>query len=250
MDLPTRFAQSPSFILEAGDTIPSNIDPSTISIVGGFLSAPLAPFTSNPCTTVSAPDNGEGVTLHSTISEFFRGQEWTTVETVLIRYNAVFAINGSFPVYVSKINTGYDAAVCVQKYEPWIVEAYNTTFASPSVLRLVEKGDGSTSQPPNGTIRGPPIAGTRYLNTTEKSYTFNAAHGNGIHQMMKINDGGNEQFWRYVPTPTVGPVPCITSLLTSTNYTGHFLHQWHWTFGIYRTLPRAVRHCPRTDRCG
>ena len=219
MDLPTRFAESPSFVLDAGDTIPPNIDPSTISLVGGFLLATLASLMSNPRNTVSAPDNNEGVSLHSTGSDFNRDQEWTTVETVLIRYNTVFAVNGSFPLYVARTKIGYDAAVCVQKYEPWIIEVYNTTFASPSILRIVEKGNGSTSAPLSGhnVFQGTTVAGTRYLNTTGKSYTFKAAHGNAIHQMMKINDGGDGQYWHYVPTPTVGHVrvpPYTISFLT------------------------------------
>ena len=227
--LSTRFANPFSFTPEAGDTIPSNIDLSTISLVCGFLSTPLASFTSDPHNTVITPANGEGVNLYSTYSYFNRDQEWTTVETVLIRYDTRYAPNGSFPVYFDGNGTriGYDAAVCVQTYEPWIIEAYNTTFGSPSALRIVEKGDGSTSLSPSGNIRGAPIANTRYLNTTGKASTFNAAHNNAIHQMMKINDGGNVEYRQYAPTPTVGHVrvlPCTTLLLILTNPTGCFFH--------------------------
>ena len=149
--------------------------------------------------------------------------EWTTVETVLIRYRADFVTNGTFPVYSNNTRgweIGYDAAVCVQKYEPWIIEAYNASFASPSILQIVEKENSSTSSP-SGRIKGTPVASTRYLNISKKSFTFNIAHGNGVRQMMKVNSDD------YTPTTIVGPVvsPRTTFLLTSADPAGHFFHR-------------------------
>jgi len=136
-------------------------------------------------------------------------QGWTTVETVLIRLNTSYTPSGRFPVYLdqsflgaNEARIGYDAAVCVQKYEPWIVEAYNTTVGSPTALRIVEKGYGSTSLLPNGDIRGPHIANTRYLNTTGKNPAFYVAHDNSVNQMVK--DNGRD--FPFVPSPTVGLV--------------------------------------------
>ena len=218
MDLPPLYEEPDLRVLDAHDTIPSNIDPSTISYLSEFLSAPLAFFTPNLCTTARSPDNGEGVSIDSTeVSSSHMDYEWTTVETVLIRYRADFVTNGTFPVH--SINTwgweiGYDAAVCVQKYEPWIIEAYNASFASPSILRIVEKENSGTSSP-SGKIQGIPIASTRHLNTSIKHRAFDIAHGNGIHQMMKVNYRDTQY---YLPSPTVSPAvpPCAAFLLTPT----------------------------------
>jgi len=114
------------------------------------------------------------------------------------------ATNGSFPVYHGNKfgeKVGYDAAVCVQKYEPWTIEAYNTSFAPPSILRIAEKGSGNTL-PPSGNIRGPPIANTRYLNTSSKNHAFQVAHINGLLQLVHTN----HYSLSYFPTPTVSPV--------------------------------------------
>ena len=163
-------------------------------------------------------------------------QGWTTVETVLIRLNTSFTPSGRFPVYYSNASLpdangvatriGYDAAVCVQKYEPWIIEAYNTSVGSPSALRIVEKEYAGTSSPPSGNIQGFPIADTRYLNTTGKNPAFFVAHDNSINQMVK--DNGRDHY--YVPSPTVGPViPPRTFFLTLSYSTGRFLHRRRWT---------------------
>jgi len=144
---------------------------------------------------------------------------YTAVEMVLIRLNTSFTPSGRFPVYSEKslpdvngteTRIGYDAAVCLQKYEPWIVETYNTSIVSPSTLRIIEKA--SNSSLPSGKIQGDPITnGTRYLNTTNKDVAFWVAHSNGINQIWKDNDRGSS----YVPSPTVGPaVPPPTTLLT------------------------------------
>jgi len=183
-------------------------------------------------------------------------QGWTTVETVLVRLNTSFTPSGRFPIYgepVADLNgvetrIGYDAVVCVQRYDPWIVEAYNTSVGSPTVLRIVEEGYGSTLMLPNGGIRGPPLANTRNLNTTGKNRAFYVAHDNSVNQMVK--DNGRDRF--YVPSPTVSPaVPLhATSFLIWTYLTGHFFHRWGRTRGIHRTVPRPVRGYPCTSRRG
>ena len=211
-ELPKQLRTPDLALLDANDTIPSNIDPSTISYVGEFLCPPLTFFASDPHTTVRWWNNGVAHSFHTrTILDTgsIGDQGWTTVETVLIRLNTSFTPSGRFPVYYNEslidgveTRIGYDAAVCVEKYEPWIIEAYNTSIGSPTALRIVERGDGSTSLLPSGDIRGPPIANTRYLNTTGKIPAFYVAHDNSINQMVK--DNGRDHF--YVPSPTVGLV--------------------------------------------
>ena len=117
---------------------------------------------------------------------------------------------------------GYDAAVCVQRYEPWVVETYNTSIASPSILRIVGKGNASTPLSPSGNIQGAPIANTRCLNTTEKGTVFSTAHRNTVGQMRADIHGVVD----YDPCPTVGPVVPLrrTFLLTSTYSTGYLFN--------------------------
>jgi len=255
MDLPKKFTQSPWYILDSNDSAPSNIDQSTIAWIGGFLSTPLASSTSNPRATGKSLNDGAGVSLLPVYPEATWDQEWTIVETVLLRLDTDSTPSGHFPVHAvnsfsspspTTVRTGYDAAVCVQKYEPWITETYNTSIVSPSTLRIVEKGNGSTSLLPSGNIQGAPIENTRYLNATGKNAVFIYAHENSIGGIIVTNNdwiAGN-----YRPTPIVGPTvpPRTTFLLTSTNSTGGFFHQWHWTPRIHRTLPRPARRHPRT----
>lgn len=166
-------------------------------------------------------DNGEGLSL-----DFLNAQpddqEMTIFETVLIRLDTFYTPSGRFPVYSRRSSRGYDAAVCVQKYEPWIIETYNTSLTSPSALRIVEKGDRGNSTLQNGSLRGPPVANTGFSNITGQSTVFRVAHSNSVNQMAK--DTGGDRFFR--PSPIVSPVVSLrpTPLLTSTYSTGHFFH--------------------------
>jgi hypothetical protein len=210
MDLPTSLTKPDLKLLDPNDTIPATIDPLKISYLSEFLTSPIY-STSNLRTLVKWVDNGVAHSFHTrTILDTgsASSQGWTTVETVLIRLNNSFTPSGRFPVYRDKsvpdakgvaTRVGYDAAVCVEKYEPWIVEAYNTTVGFPTALRIVEPGYSNTSSP-SGEIQGEPISNTRYLNTTGKNPAFYVAHDNSVNQMVK--DNGRDQF--YVPSPTVG----------------------------------------------
>jgi hypothetical protein len=78
------------------------------------------------------------------------GRGWISLEQVLVRLNETYAPNGHFPVLSQKTmpdedgnptHIGYDALVCIQLFEPWIVEVYNsTTGAGPVSIKLVERG--------------------------------------------------------------------------------------------------------------
>jgi len=137
-------------------------------------------------------------------------QGWTTVETVLVRFDTSFTPSGRFPVHLNRTSSsgwltrmGYDAAVCVQRYEPWIIESHNASTGSASALRIVGGGNNSTSLLPDGKIKGPPIANTRYLNTTGKDLAFAVAREISMKQLVKLTTGQGDP---YVPSPTVGPV--------------------------------------------
>jgi len=255
MDLPAKLTKPDLSGLDVNYTTPSNIDPSKISVLGEFLSAPLTFFKSNPCSTVR-PNGREGFFILP-ITHAAGDHGWTTVEAAILQLNTSLTPSGHFPVYLNKSSSdasgmetriGYDAAVCVHKYEPWIIETYNTSTGSSSALQIVEKGDGSTSLLPSGNIRGARITTNRYLNTTGKDSVFHVAHGNGIDRMSEaVTDHGNFLGF-YIPSPTVGPTvhPYQTCLLTLTYSTDCFLYGWRWTSGVYRILPRSIRRYPRT----
>jgi len=228
MDLPAEFTKPELGMLDPNDTIPSNIDPSTISFLSEFFSAPLAFFMYNPRTAAAWGHDTLAVSFQ-TITAYTDGddQGWTTVDTVLVRLNTSLTPFGRFPIYSNKppphLNwtetlTGYDAAVCVQKYEPWTIEAYNASTGPPSALQIVTKGKSSISLLPSGNIRGARIASNRYLNTTGKDEVFSNAHINSIFRMWEINTDQGKNWGYYGPSPTVGPVvhPCQTFLLTLT----------------------------------
>ena len=212
MDLPVPFTKPNFDNIVSGDTIPSDINPSTISYCCEISPAILVFFVPNPCYTVRWGDDGQGVSLNSTAVTHpdESPREWTTVETHLIRFGNVLAQSGRFPVYSDKnelgIKIGYDAAVCVQRYEPWIIEAYKRSAVSPSVLGIIGKWDGSTSLLPSGNIRGAPATNaSRYIDASGKRAAFYAAHDNTIVQISKENNRGY-----YLPSPAVGPpVLCV-----------------------------------------
>ncbi|KAJ8520160.1 hypothetical protein ONZ45_g2982 [Pleurotus djamor] len=126
-----------------------------------------------------------------------------TLETVLVRLNTTFAPNGEFLAYGDVVpgsqgsRIGYDAAVCLQMYEPWIVEARNSSVSS-GLFRLVGKGSEVT----DGDGRKEKLLGSRVdsalRNITEKSITevFSTAHASAITSMIK--DNSNAMF--YAPT--------------------------------------------------
>ena len=111
---------------------------------------------------------------------------------------------------------GFDAAVCVQKYEPWIIEAYNTSAGSSFALWIARGQNDSPSLSPSGIIQGPQIAGTRNINTTGKDYAFSRVHNASVHRFW---ESGLSQYGypekSFSPTPTVGStvLPCTVEHL-------------------------------------
>ena len=71
-----------------------------------------------------------------------------TMENILVRLNTTFAPKGTFGTRSNHsipnkdgfaTFIGYDAAVCLELYEPWIVEVYNSSVGFPSSMRIVDK---------------------------------------------------------------------------------------------------------------
>jgi len=205
----------------------------------------LASSIFNPRTIADFEGHGEGIGVYTDwrSRQYQAHQELTVVEAILLRFDTRHTPSGRFPVYSDKTGYGYDAAMCVQKYEPWVVETQNTSIASPSALRIIERGNCNTSLPPSGNIHGARISNTRCLDSTGKELAFEL----GFDDARRVISGFEESG----PSPIVGPaVPPYDTFLISTYSTGRFYDRWHWTMGIHRTLPRQARHHPRTDRGG
>ena len=232
IDLPTQFTGPDPFDLKY--IIPSNIDPSTISYVGEFLPViPTIPL-SNPRTTARSKDDGSPVGLLSVDINLADDQGWATLDTVFIRLETHYTPSGHFPVYSdlpSHRTIGYDAAVCVQKYESWIIETYNASITSPSLFQIIGKGNWSTPLLPSGSIRGTPIADTRYLNMTGKRNVFSYANRDAVNRMG--NDINTEE--SYNPNDAVSPtmLPPTAFFLTSAYSADRVSRGEHWTAWIH-----------------
>ena len=69
------------------------------------------------------------------------------MENILVRLNTSFAPNGTFGLKGDSLPDkdgiatfiGYDAAVCLELYEPWVLDVYNSSAGSPSTMRIVDK---------------------------------------------------------------------------------------------------------------
>ena len=102
------------------------------------------------------------------------GKGWVSLEHVLIRLNTTYTPNGTFPVLSAQsipdiagkpTYIGYDAAVCLQLFEPWVVEVYNST-TGPSTVRITGNGAGDDTVK-GGRLIGERISGVnRELNST------------------------------------------------------------------------------------
>jgi len=90
-----------------------------------------------------------------TITEGGAGNGWAGVEIVLVRLNNSFVPSGQFPVFSEvpgidaggrETRIGYDAAVCVELYEPWVIEVfYNPDLRLVATVRIVEQANSIKS---------------------------------------------------------------------------------------------------------
>ena len=71
------------------------------------------------------------------------------MENILVRLNTSYAPNGTFAIKGDQsvpdedghpTFIGYDAAVCLELYEPWVLEVYNSSVSFPSSMRIVDNG--------------------------------------------------------------------------------------------------------------
>ena len=103
------------------------------------------------------------------------GKGWISLEHILIRLNTTYTPNGTFPVLSAQsipdtvtgnpTYIGYDAVVCLQLFEPWVVEMYNST-TGPSTFRITGKAAGIDTEK-GGRLIGERVEGvSRELNSS------------------------------------------------------------------------------------
>jgi len=186
-----------SSVLQLNDTLPSGLNVNETALGASFYDNGVAhSFKSDP---ISMGQEGFG---------------WISIEHVLVRLNTSYAPNGEFLRMGDIVRQdkdgnltyiGYDAAVCLELFDPWIVEAYNNTVGFPSSVRLVQPGN-EVKDMNNAHLKekrmGRPLTDpsvSRQLNSSKLRDVYITSHQNGINQMLK--DNGRDFY--YVPSPTI-----------------------------------------------
>lgn len=119
---------------------------------------------------------------------------------VLIRLNTTFTPQGIFPVLSdnkpdadgNSTWIGYDAAVCIEMFEPWVVDVYNGTLGALTTLRIVDKANtakdtniyGKRERMVRHSISDPNIR--RELTSRRMESVYVVAHENSINQLVKV----------------------------------------------------------------
>ncbi|PVF96314.1 hypothetical protein CPB86DRAFT_736976 [Serendipita vermifera] len=173
---PTRFLQN-------NDTVPESVDLSQMGFVGYWW------------------NNGVAHSFKSTPLEYgSSGNGWVELDVMMVRLETMYAPGGTFKARSEDGKLGFDAAVCVEAIEPWVVDTYNATTGRVTTLRIAGKGDLSTVHLNYGKQKNRSIKGLSMgVNSTGKLDVFGLAHGNSRNQILKDN---GRDFW-YVPNPTL-----------------------------------------------
>jgi len=117
------------------------------------------------------------------------------VDVHLARINTAFPTNGSFPVTASVNGSqiGYDAAVCLEVVEPWILQAYNITGGSPYTTEFFGRGDNVDVGAVNQALYADPSS---VLDSSNISSAYQAASYFARRDMTGESTG-----FLYAPTP-------------------------------------------------
>ncbi|KAF7331706.1 hypothetical protein MKEN_00050400 [Mycena kentingensis (nom. inval.)] len=181
--------------MQPNDTFPATLNADDIAMSAVFYDNGVAhSFFSSP---VSMGDDGAG---------------FVSIESLLVRLNTTYTPQGTFLTHPEQgmpdVNgtqtfVGMDSAVCLELYEPYVLETYNSTTGIPATTRIVSKTN--TIVDANGkeerNLRRP-LTGEnlkRELNSSSLRPAYNVAHGNSANQILK--DNGRDAY--YVPSPTL-----------------------------------------------
>jgi hypothetical protein len=139
---------------------------------------------------------------------------------------------------------GHDAAVCLELYEPWVLETYNNSIGVPTTIGIINKGNTvvnlNTTVFEEVNVASPLLDPTlkRHLNSSNLFNVYDVAHGNSANQILKVSrsimfhltsefgtykDNGRDAF--YVPSPTIvrslyWSPPTIERFFVQVSFTG------------------------------
>ncbi|CAD6902215.1 unnamed protein product, partial [Tilletia caries] len=134
------------------------------------------------------------------------GRGWVSLEVILVRLNQTLAGSGAQFGMVANVsddhgnfgNVGFDMGVCVERFDPYVVEVYQglTSVRSTSIIRqaddlTVESGQRRSLLVSPGT--------TSQLSSEGKYAAYEVAHENARNALIK--DNGRDHAW--VPNPTL-----------------------------------------------
>lgn len=192
-DFPRNLEQPYNFsaLVDPLDSLPEALNMSGIALGAKFWNDGMA---YNMATTpLSTGEDGAG---------------FVTLENIFVRLNTTFAPEGSFSrlgdVSIPDVNgaptfIGFDAAVCLELYEPWVVELYNSSVAYPNSLRIVDKAAAMTThQRAEKTLATDPSV-ERQLLSSNYPTVFTIAHQSSINQILKDNG----RHTTYAPSATL-----------------------------------------------
>ncbi|KAF9040663.1 hypothetical protein BJ165DRAFT_1530546 [Panaeolus papilionaceus] len=184
------------------DAMNQPYDLSKILAQGDSIARP--PDLSVIATAARFANNGVTQTLMSNpLTLGAEGTGFITLETVLIRLNTDFAPNGQFSLQstLSNSKVGFDSAVCLQVYEPYIIQVYNSSIGLPNTVNITSRS--ADFQPSDREkMLGAPLsdsAVTRKLNSTGLRNVYIVTHQNSINSLLK--DNGPEAGYR--PSPSI-----------------------------------------------
>jgi hypothetical protein len=135
-------------------------------------------------------DNGVAHSFHSrTTVAASAGSGWIGTEIVLVRLNNSYTHDAKFPVWSEETivddsgftsRIGYDAVVCVEMYEPWVVEIYNSSLGVPTTMGIIGKSASTDFETDDGR-RGAYLGSyTRGLNSTGKNAAYYVRYVSGV----------------------------------------------------------------------
>lgn len=160
------------------------------------------------------------------------GTGFVQIETLLVRLNTTYAPNGRFKAFgprdaFTNSSIGMDAVVCLEIFEPFVMELYNNTIGEPLSVQVDSKGNVIGDVPgrkekkieiklPKHVVVDDPLKDVVRVNSTGLGGVFAPLHANSINLMVKVRsarwrllfcplidaqDNGRDSF--YVPSTTV-----------------------------------------------
>lgn len=137
-------------------------------------------------------NNGQPLSFSTSIyqpsSLNFNG--WVVIDTLLIRLNTSFTPSGVFGDGKGTNGIGYDVGVCVEVFEPWVVETYNGTASTstPRTNGIVAPGSKIHDTGGNSDDRALLAGGyaVAAINATGKDNVFIGVQKNARNVLLKV----------------------------------------------------------------